>query len=159
MDEATLRRLGEIGIDVYMPRRAADATAPAVADRAAAGARGIEPAAPAAAIDVVLIANVAAARAVALTSAVERALGFARVACRRIEAAEESGLADARALVAFGDVHARAAGRVLSAQRQQQMAWVVTGEPTALGADPHAKRALWSELKRVARQLRRPDGR
>ena len=153
MDNAALRRLAEIGIDVYVPRRA-DAVPPT-----GIGGDPVETAPPRADGTVVLVADLASPRAVALVGAVERALAFARVACRRAGAADEAAFSTARALVAFGDAHARAAGRALSAQRQQDIVWVVTGEPAALAADAPAKRALWSELRRLLRSLRAADGR
>lgn len=146
MDEALLNRLGEIGIDVYLPRTPRTPLAGAATDAPAShtvstAAQGV----------VVLVAQVTGTRVAALVGAIERALVLARVACRRVDAVDEAAFADARALVAFGDAHARAAGRVLSAQRQQEIAWVVTGEPAALAGDARAKRALWSELKRILR--------
>jgi hypothetical protein len=82
-----------------------------------------------------------------------RALAFARVSCAQADEPAESVLSGAMALVAFGDARARAAGAVMSAQRQRDMAWVVTSEPAVLATDAQAKRALWSELNRIARQL------
>jgi len=152
MNEARLRRLAEIGIDVYRPRRAALAVV-------AGSARDEAASPPVAAADaaqggVALVAGPADGRAALLVAAVERALAGLRVASRRVDAADEAGLSSAQALVAFGEASARAAGRVLSAQRQREIGWVVTREATELARDAGAKRALWSELKRVARGLR-----
>jgi hypothetical protein len=36
------------------------------------------------------------------------------------------------------------------------MGWVVAAEAAVLAGDARAKRALWSELKRIVRPLRRP---
>ena len=151
MDEHDLHRLAEIGIDVYLPRGASrpmHAPADAVAAPSAAGATD-----PPGTGGVLLLGDASSARGAALLAAVARALAFARVACTRAAVAEEAALADARALVAFGDARARAAGAALSAQRQREIGWVVTAEPGLLAGDAHAKRALWSELKRIARPL------
>ncbi len=154
MDEAALRRLAEIGIDVYRPRIA---SAGAAVEIAAGVGQALpqDPARPAhAAREIVLIVDAASAHAARLVASIERALAFARVACGRIDAADEARLSTAAALVAFGDAHARAAGRLLSAQRQQAIGWVVTAEIGTLASDARAKRALWSELKRVLRAVR-----
>lgn len=145
VDDADLRRLAEIGIDVYLPRVAqAAATASTVV---AAGAGGV-----------LLLGDAPDARGAALLAGVARALAFARIPCSQARVAEESAFADARALVAFGDAHARAAGAALSAQRQREIGWVVTAEPAVLATDARAKRALWSELKRVVRPMRQRTG-
>jgi hypothetical protein len=148
MDDRELRRLAEIGVDVYLPRvvaHAPQATAasPPIAATAAVDAGGV-----------LLLADASNARGAALLAGVVRALAFARIACAQAAVAEESALATARALVAFGDMQARAAGAALSAQRQREIGWVVTAEPATLAGDARAKRALWSELKRVVRPLR-----
>lgn len=159
MDEQDLRRLAEIGIDVYLPRGtsrcmpaapAAATTMPAIAPPAVAA-----PGTPAAG-GVLLLGDASSPRGAALLAAVTRALAFARVACVQAGSAEEAALADARALVAFGEARARAAGAALSAQRQREMGWVVAAEAAVLAGDARAKRALWSELKRIVRPLRRP---
>jgi hypothetical protein len=143
-DEADLRRLAEIGIDVYALR-----TGSSPAGVAASAAPGL----PSGAAAAVLLADASTPRATALLAAVVRALAFARVSCAHADEPGESVLAGAMALVAFGDARARAAGALMSAQRQREMAWVVTSEPAVLAADAQAKRALWSELKRIVRQL------
>jgi hypothetical protein len=143
-DEADLRRLAEIGIDVYALR-----TGSSPAGVAASAAPGL----PSGAAAAVLLADASTPRATALLAAVVRALAFARVSCAQADEPGESVLAGAMALVAFGDARARAAGALMSAQRQREMAWVVTSEPAVLAADAQAKRALWSELKRIVRQL------
>ena len=151
LDEADLRRLAENGVDVYVPRNA-DASQVGGAASTAMG-----PAASAGAVAAVLLADVSAPRAAALVAAVKRALAFARVSCTHADVPDERALSDVQALVAFGDARARAAGALLSAQRQREIAWVVTREPAALATDAQGKRALWSELKRIAGQ--RTNGR
>ena len=150
LDETDLRRLAEIGVDVYVPRGAGAAPV-SVATIAATRAAN-----PADAIAAVLLADTSEPRAAALLAAVTRALAFARVSCALADAPDERVLSDVQALIAFGDARARAAGALLSAQRQREIGWVVTSEPAALATDAQGKRALWSELKRIARQ--RTDG-
>jgi len=151
MDDRDLHRLAEIGIDVYLPRGASPAPRANLVHEPVAAAP-----APTAAPGggVLLLADASNPRGAALLAGVVRALAFARVDCAQAGNADEATLATARALVAFGDVQARAAGAALSAQRQREIGWVVTAEPAVLAGDARAKRALWSELKRVVRPLR-----
>lgn len=157
MDETDLRRLAEIGIDVYVPRgaaRSAEGTRSADATPVRAPAAGAAETAVRKAADVLLLADASTGSSTSLLAGVARALAFARIACMHAATADEAALAGARALVAFGDAQARAAGAVLSAQRQREIGWVVTADPATLAADARAKRALWSELKRIVRPLR-----
>lgn len=144
-DEADLRRLAEIGIDVYVLRGDSRKSSTGFVAPASVAVRGGATA--------VLLADGATPRATALLAAVTRALAFARVACTQASEPDENVLSGVMALVAFGEARARAAGATISAQRQREIAWVVTSEPAALAADARGKRALWSELKRIARQL------
>lgn len=178
--EASLRRLEEMGIDVYLPRDARGvgaASSPAIAEARAADETTLRPAAAAANVtpaavasstkevagtsprgaDVLLLADMSAATE-PLLAAVTRTLAFARVTCARASADDANALATAtaRALVAFGEAQARAAGAALSAQRQSQIGWVVAAEVARLRGDALGKRALWGELKRVVRLLRAP---
>lgn len=173
LDEANLRRLAEMGIDVYVPRvaaaraaQAAPAAAPAVADPlpAVAAPSSAQPilrahadapvaVAPTEQAAVVLLADTALASANALVTDVVQTLKFARIACAQGVAHDEAALAAASALVMFGDRQARTAGALLSAQRQREIGWVVSAELPALAGDVPAKRALWNELKRMMREL------
>lgn len=157
MDETGLRRLAEIGVDVYVPRdaaRAAEATRPADAMPVRVPAAAADETAARKAAHVLLLADASTGSGNALLAGVARALAFARIPCMHAATADEDALAGARALVAFGEARARAAGAVLSAQRQREIGWVVTADPATLAADARAKRALWSELKRIVRPLR-----
>lgn len=154
MDDASLHRLAEIGIDVYLPRADRCAPSAAAASQVVAGAATLaEAGAPVWAGGLLLVAPAPTDAARALRADVERALRFARVACRVLDAAEEGALAEAAALVVFGDAQARAIGALLPAQRQHELDWVVASEFAALAGDAAAKRALWSELRRAARGL------
>lgn len=150
-DDASLRRLAEIGIDVYvlrgMPARGS-AAEPIPQQVMEPAARVADAAAP----GIVVLVD-AAPRFARLLADVERAFGLARIRCTFSARADEATLADAAALVAFGDSHARAAGACLPAQRQGEIGWVVVAEPAAFAGEAAAKRALWSELKRIMRPL------
>jgi hypothetical protein len=166
-NEASLRRLTEMAIDVYVPRAASRGAAPvATAAVEAPPAPPVAAETPASAaatqaavrVDALLLADGAAADA--LLRDVVRTLAFARISAVRGAASDEVALANAAALVMFGEAQARAAGAVLPAQRQRDMGWVVAGEPSALAGNAGAKRALWSELKRMVRGVhaRQRDG-
>jgi hypothetical protein len=151
-DDASLRRLAEIGIDVYLLR----GTAERASSKEAVGEPMVDPAARAAhaaAPGIVVLAGAQAPRGARLLRDVERAFGLARIRCRFSARADEATLADAAALVVFGDSHARAAGACLPAQRQREIGWVVVAEPATFAGHAAAKRALWSELKRIMRPL------
>lgn len=161
-DEASLRRLSEMGVDVYVPRvhagvrvavvAAARPGAEAPVQAEAAIPRAVSVASPSATA-VLLIADAPAPGPNKLLGDVARALGFARVPSALAQANDATALAVASGLVMFGEAQARAAGAVLPAQRQQRIGWVVTGEAHALMGNAGAKRALWSELKRMTRAL------
>ncbi len=164
LDEENLRRLAEMGIDVYVPRAAAERAASvasparsAASDeaRATAQSSGTDDGMSAAQAQatVVLLADATSASARGLIADVVRALGFASIACVCSEARDEGALATASALVMFGDRQVRAAGAVLPAQRQREIGWVAVAELATLAGDGSAKRALWSELKRMVREL------
>jgi hypothetical protein len=152
-DDASLRRLAEIGIDVYVLRGAAprDAAAEPVAQHA--GAPGMH-AADAAVPGIVVLADAPGPRPARVLADVERAFGLAGIHCTFSTQASEATLAGAAALVAFGEPHARAAGACMPAQRQDEIGWVVVAETAMFAGDAAAKRALWSELKRIMRPLR-----
>ncbi len=139
LDEAALRRLAEMGIDVYRPRAQ---PAPAGAGSAASD-NG--------AATVYLLAEQADHPLLQALSCTFTLAGVGAVVAR---AQAGTDLAGARALVAFGAAQARAVGGLLSARQQAAIGWVATGELAQLRGDALAKRALWGELKRLLRQLR-----
>jgi hypothetical protein len=155
-DEASLARLEEMGFAVYMRRGMRSAPAPA--STAAAGSphavgaprSGTRTGSRA---RVVLLAREDSKPARALIAGVRRALAFARIDSEVATAIDEPGLGDAKGLVAFGDAFAREVGVRVSATRQAALAWVATGEAAAVAVEAPAKRALWSELRRLARAL------
>jgi hypothetical protein len=151
--DASLRRLAEIGVDVYVLRDSAlrHASVAPTPGEAADPARAAAVEVPAAGI--VVLAD-GAPRSTRVLADVGRAFGLARIRCTFVARASEATLAAADALVAFGESHARAAGACLPSLRQQEIGWVVVAEPASLAGNAAAKRALWSELKRVMRPLR-----
>lgn len=159
LDEDNLRRLAEMGIDVYVPRRAgvqspllaAASGGVRVADKPVADL--VDSNAAQVPANVVVLADATTKAARALVANVVHALGFAGITCAHGQARDEASLAAAHALVMFGDRQVRAAGAVVPAQRQREIGWVVGADLSALAADASAKRALWSELKRMARDL------
>ncbi|MDR2013190.1 MAG: hypothetical protein LBQ20_09180 [Rhodanobacter sp.] len=145
-DEASLRRLAEMGIDVYVPRSMAT-RAPETPGRAESMNARAEP------VDVLLIAGDMAPRVPALITDIERALRCMGVRCLCTETPDAAALAAAAAVIVCGQAHAREIGARIPAQRQREIGWVVTDEwPTLIGHGS-AKRALWSELRRVVRSI------
>ena len=154
LDEDSLRRLAEMGIDAYVPRVATRAHASS-ADAAQPAAGTTAPAGGASRYRVLLLADTNAAAARALTVQVQRALKFARVECTLAARPQESALENAAGLVIFGETLARQAGAMLPGSRQQTMGWVAAPDAAGIARDAHAKRALWSELRRMLRVVNR----
>lgn len=155
LDEASLARLAEMGIEVYLPRRRGEAPRASAAPASPQDAVRAEAGGAAAPIPagIVLIACADAAKPADLLADVARALRFAHIDCARCDVPDDAMLEAARALVLFGDAQVRAVGARLSAQRQREIGWIVTGDAAVLAGDARAKRALWSELRRVMRTL------
>lgn len=165
-DEISLRRLAEMGVDVYLPRAAMRAAAvlPSVVAETPMALASTRQAVPAQATtsfakesnrsaEVLLLADVKSPVAGKLLADVTRALRFARIACMPAHARDESAIGAAMGLVMFGDAQARAVGALLPANRQSEIGWVVGSGLAALAVDAHAKRALWSELRRMTRSI------
>jgi DNA polymerase III psi subunit len=157
-DDTSLRRLAEIGIDVYRPR-AAPLRRPdgSSADATRSAGAATPPAAPAtlagpnAPHTVLLLAAAVSLPEHALLADIARALSGSRWRCAPAAAPSAKALQGAHALVVFGEAQARAAGALLPAQRQAELGWVAAAELAVLAGDAAAKRALWSELKRLLR--------
>ena len=137
-DDASRARLLEMGIELYVPRGvrsvAAAAAVPALARKRVA-----------------LIARDESASARALLAQVARALAFARVEAAVSSDAKRIG--GAAGLVVFGASLTREIGAALPAGRQPTIEWFGAAEPAEIAGNIAAKRALWSELKRLARTL------
>ena len=155
-DEASLSRLEEMGFAVYMPRGMRSAPPPA-STAAADSPHAVGAPRPGTRTGsrarVVLLAREDSKPARALIAGVRRALAFARIDSEVATAIDEPRLGDAKGLVAFGDAFAREVGVRVSATRQAALAWVATGEAAAVAVEAPAKRALWSELRRLTRAL------
>jgi len=147
-DEASLARLEEMGFAVYVPRGVRGAPSPAASPQPAPSR------ATRADARVVLLAREDSKAARALLAGVKRALAFARIDGDVVSAIDEQQLGDAKGLVAFGEAFAREVGVGISATRQAALAWVATADAGTIAGQPLAKRALWSELKRLARTVR-----
>ena len=162
LDDYSLRLLAEIGIDVYFPRdvagemaRADDVHGTAID---VAGSAQIESCAPAQrggfAQVLVLCGQAAGGR---LEADLLRALRMARIEAALSDVDQLAKIAAAEGLIVLGESLARKIGAGLSAQRQNEITWVVAQEPAQLARSADSKRALWGELKRLARaQSSRP---
>lgn len=150
-DDASLERLVEMGFSVYVPRAATAASGAApITDSAARSTTQSSDGGHRA--HVVLLAHTDAAGVRALLEGVQRALAFARIDA--IVASAVDKLGDAAGLVVFGDALAREAGVALPAARQNALQWVTADDAARIAGNPKAKRALWSELRRISRTMR-----
>jgi len=138
LDDYGLRLLAEIGIDVYEPRTMPVAAAvPAPASR-------------------IVVACAPAVRT-RFVDDIERALRAVGLQVQRHDGAAIEALSAAAAVVVLGGDLARALGAHLPAQRQRELEWVIVAEADVLARDAPAKRALWGEIKRVARACHGPS--
>lgn len=162
LDEYGLRLLGELGVDVYVPR--AQATAPAeTAKRVEAAPRELPraqtgddslPAAAAVSIGPNAVCVVGEGVGERLLDHLMRTLAALGLDAVQVGVDAVESLGTARGLVVFGESSARGIGARLPAQSQVAMHWVVAAEPAQLRAQAPAKQALWGELKRLAASLR-----
>jgi hypothetical protein len=160
LDDYSLRLLAEIGVDVYVPREAAPIV---VAD----DQRGVPSAGPLAALaaatgehpplavpggqssDLLILCNLGAHDR--LLADLLRAVRMAGLDAAIADAGDNASIALARGLLVLGESLARSLGAEMPAQRQNEIAWIVTHEPMALAQSADAKRALWGEIKRLSR--------
>lgn len=140
-DDLSRARLVEMGFEIYVPRNA----------RAEAPAATASVSIPAARRRVALVARDESASARLLLAQVARALAFARIEAAIAPGAKRIG--DAAGLVVFGSALAREVGAALPTGLQRSIEWVGAAEPAEIAGRTAAKRALWSELKRLARAL------
>lgn len=153
-DEASRARLAELGIEPWAlrvrrrhgAREANPAEAPAVAS-----VDGTRTASGPAAAGVLVLAEAGTPAERTLLADVLRALRLAGLDAVLAEG-ETGGFAAAGALLMFGQDAARRAGAAVSAARQRQVGWVVAPKLAELVGQPAARRALWSELRRLAGQ-------
>jgi hypothetical protein len=152
LDEQSLRRLEEMGIDVYAPRGARRSGGVAEVVPSPRGQHALAtPRAARARVRVVLLARAEQARAKTLLANIVRALAFARIDGVIESAIDEARLGDTAGLVVFGDELVRQAGAALSEDRSRKLQWVAAADIGGNAMDAAAKRALWSELRRVIR--------
>ncbi len=153
------RRLAEMGIERYVLRRSAppdvavddpavDPTVPPVA--AATMPREPVPAS-AAHVAVMLIADAAGPNA--LIEDIGRGLDRLRVTWSRAGAGDADTLTTAAGFVVLGEPLARQVAASLPTDRLGACEWVITDPAADLARAAVAKRALWGELKRLARSL------
>jgi hypothetical protein len=136
-DDASRARLVEMGFELYMPRGGlldAAAAAPAPARRRVA-----------------LVARGEGGSGRTLVAEVVRALAYARIDAAVVS--DGARIGEAAGIVVFGAALAREVGASLPAARRQTIAWAGVAEPAEIAGKAAAKRALWGELKRLARSL------
>ena len=156
LDDYSLRLLAEIGIDVYVPRGTAAEMAKAddVHGAAPVSTASTQIEVPAMAqrggVAQVLILRSQAAGG-RLEADLLRALRMARVEAELADVDQLADIAVAEGLIVLGESLARKIGAGLSAQRQNEITWIVAQEPDRLAGSADGKRALWGEFKRLAR--------
>lgn len=154
------RRLAEMGIERYVLRRcappdvaAADAPADRTAPPVAAAAMPRESATASAppVAGVLLIADTAGPAA--LLEDIGRGLDRLRVTWSRAAAGDAESLSAAAGFVVLGEALARQVAASLPTDRLGACEWVIADPAADLARAAAAKRALWGELKRLARSL------
>ena len=160
LDDARIRLLGEMGIDVYVPRSRPSAPGTNVAAPASAAESATRVTRETAHARVALVARMQETSEKTLLAQVRRALAFARIESV-IEDAVDIGpvIGDAPALVVFGKNLAREVGAALPADRVRQVHWISAADVASIVGNADAKRALWSELRRMIRVLQSRAGR
>ena len=80
-----------------------------------------------------------------------------RICAALATAVHSESIAAAHSLIVLGQSLARSLGAEMPAQRQNEISWIISHEPKVLAQSADAKRALWGEIKRLARsRSRRP---
>jgi hypothetical protein len=160
LDDYSLRLLAEMGVDVYLPRDAAavvsavvHAVGPSVGSVAGhAHADGEFPPSTkpvGKSIDLLILCREGDHKR--LLADLLRGVRMAGLDASIAEPGQSASIALARGLLVLGESLARSLGAEMPAQRQNEMAWIVTHEPIALAQSAEAKRALWGEIKRLSR--------
>jgi len=157
------RRLAELGIDRYV-LRSAHAAAPATEAPARVSPAGPGPA-PAPATAVAASAPGTAARVLlyagtggagALLADIGRSLSLLRLDwAPGVE--DDAAVSSAAGFVVLGEDLARRVAAGLPTDRLGACEWIIAGQPADLARGAAAKRALWGELKRLARTLSARD--
>jgi hypothetical protein len=154
LDDYGLRLLAEMGIEVYLPRadtaaRGADAALPAENPSHAAPSAATPRAVRSAHGDIFLLGHESAAKT--MLADLLRATRLLGLEVAPGDAKSADSLAHARGLIVLGETLARDLGASLPAQRQNAIDWVVVATPADLARSAAARRALWGEIKRLAR--------
>lgn len=160
LDDARLRLLGEMGIDVYVPRSRSTALDGAnIAAPAPAAESATVIAREGAHTRVALVARVRETSEKALLAQARRALAFARIDGVIGDTVDIGALiGDASGLVVFGKNLCREVGATLPADRAQRVHWISAADVASIVGNADAKRALWSELRRMIRVLQNRGG-
>lgn len=162
LDDYSLRLLAEIGIDVYVPRAEAatvvDNTVvdvPARSDLSPGSGAGASAVAQAPQTKGVATAGFlivcAQDRDSRLPADLLRCLRMAGLDAAIANGGQIESIAAAHGLLILGESLARTLGADMPAQRQNEIAWIVSNEPAVLAKSATAKRALWGEIKRLSR--------
>lgn len=159
LDDARLRLLGEMGIDVYVPRSRPSGFQAEVAARTPTAESATTVARERAHARVALVARVQETSEKTLLAQARRALAFARIDGVIGDTVEISAvIGDAGGLVVFGKNLAREVGAALPSDRAQKVHWISAADVASIVGNADAKRALWSELRRMIRVLRNRSG-
>ena len=155
LDDYSLRLLAEIGIDVYVPR-ADVAHEPGATARAAIrelpriGQATLKPHSDAVTPAQFLIVC-AKDQDSRLLGDLLRGVRMAGLDAAVAEVAQVGLIAAARGLLILGESLVRVLGADIPAQRQNEIAWIISSEPRVLARSAAAKRSLWGEINRLSR--------
>lgn len=159
LDDARVRLLGEMGIDVYVPRSKPAALGANVAVPTSAAESATLVARESAHARVALVARVQETSEKTLLAHARRALAFARIDGVIGDTVDIGAvIGDAPGLVVFGKNLAREVGAALPADRAQRVHWISAADVASIVGNAAGKRALWSELRRMIRVLQHRGG-
>ena len=158
LDDYSVRLLAEIGIDVYVPRVevAGVANAPVVHPLGASRespaigqpTRELRTDAATPAPFLIVCAQDRDSR---LLGDLLRGLRMARLDAAIADVGQLGIIAAAQGLLILGESLVRVLGADIPAQRQNEIAWIMSSEPGVLAQSAAAKRSLWGEIKRLSR--------
>ena len=160
LDDYGLQLLAEMGVDVYVPRgepvgTASPASVSIAVEETPAAADSVSAERGTAVVHADVLILCAEQSQSRLLSDLLRSLRMSRLDAALASAEQSESIAAARSLIVLGESLARSLGAEMPAQRQNEIGWIVSHEPTALAQNADAKRALWGEIKRLARSQSR----
>ena len=159
LDNARLRLLGEMGIDVYVPRSLRGTPGIAGVDASMGTSDSAVPVAREnARARVALIARPQERSEETLLAQTRCALKFARIDGVVGDALDAGDLGDTLGMVVFGKSLAREVGAALPADRAKRVHWISAADVASIVGNADGKRALWSELRRMIRTLQKSMG-